>query len=145
MTEKFKKFVANLWAFIKKHGLVSALVLVIGILILANIHSGDKHPQNQDHLVGESRTREPGKKGSFLKSKIEDLSFIYQRNLLYRFILKDEDYWGSCASVSAPGAAVRAASRARLPSPLAGEFSFDIDDEWKHKLLNGLDDIGITL
>ena len=26
-----------------------------------------------------------------------------------------------------------------------GEFSFEIDGEWKHKLLNGLDDIGITL
>ena len=26
-----------------------------------------------------------------------------------------------------------------------GEFSFEIDSEWKHKLLNGLDDIGITL
>ena len=93
MTEKFKKFVANLWAFIKKHGLISALVLIIGILILANIHSGDKHPQNQDHLVGESRTREPGEKGYFLKSKIEDLSFIYQGNLLYGFVLKGEDYW----------------------------------------------------
>lgn len=28
---------------------------------------------------------------------------------------------------------------------LVGDFSFDIDGEWKHKLLNGLDDIGITL
>ncbi|HFI0595545.1 TPA: 3-isopropylmalate dehydratase small subunit [Streptococcus suis] len=26
-----------------------------------------------------------------------------------------------------------------------GEFHFDIDKDWKHKLLNGLDDIGITL
>ncbi|MGT2667157.1 3-isopropylmalate dehydratase small subunit [Streptococcus rifensis] len=26
-----------------------------------------------------------------------------------------------------------------------GTFSFDIDDQWKHKLLNGLDDIRITL
>lgn len=26
-----------------------------------------------------------------------------------------------------------------------GNFSFDIDDQWKHKLINGLDDIGITL
>ncbi|MGT2910524.1 3-isopropylmalate dehydratase small subunit [Streptococcus cameli] len=26
-----------------------------------------------------------------------------------------------------------------------GTFSFEIDKEWKHKLLNGLDDIGITL
>ena len=26
-----------------------------------------------------------------------------------------------------------------------GEFTFEIDSEWKHKLLNGLDDIGITL
>lgn len=26
-----------------------------------------------------------------------------------------------------------------------GSFDFDIDGEWKHKLLNGLDDIGITL
>ncbi|MCS4487428.1 3-isopropylmalate dehydratase small subunit [Streptococcus sciuri] len=26
-----------------------------------------------------------------------------------------------------------------------GDFHFDIDGEWKHKLLNGLDDIGITL
>ncbi|EHJ52045.1 3-isopropylmalate dehydratase small subunit [Streptococcus macacae] len=26
-----------------------------------------------------------------------------------------------------------------------GDFTFDIDGEWKHKLLNGLDDIGITL
>ncbi|WP_394404809.1 3-isopropylmalate dehydratase small subunit [Streptococcus sp. 20-1249] len=27
----------------------------------------------------------------------------------------------------------------------AGNFHFDIDADWKHKLLNGLDDIGITL
>lgn len=26
-----------------------------------------------------------------------------------------------------------------------GDFGFDIDQEWKHKLINGLDDIGITL
>lgn len=26
-----------------------------------------------------------------------------------------------------------------------GDFRFDIDSEWKYKLLNGLDDIGITL
>ncbi len=26
-----------------------------------------------------------------------------------------------------------------------GDFSFDIDATWKHKLINGLDDIGITL
>ena len=26
-----------------------------------------------------------------------------------------------------------------------GTFDFDIDGEWKHKLINGLDDIGITL
>ena len=26
-----------------------------------------------------------------------------------------------------------------------GDFVFDIDQEWKHKLINGLDDIGITL
>lgn len=26
-----------------------------------------------------------------------------------------------------------------------GEFSFDIEADWKHKLINGLDDIGITL
>ncbi|MGT2812344.1 3-isopropylmalate dehydratase small subunit [Streptococcus minor] len=26
-----------------------------------------------------------------------------------------------------------------------GNFGFDIDQEWKHKLINGLDDIGITL
>ena len=26
-----------------------------------------------------------------------------------------------------------------------GNSPFDIDGEWKHKLLNGLDDIGITL
>ncbi|MFS1663966.1 3-isopropylmalate dehydratase small subunit [Streptococcus sp. zg-JUN1979] len=26
-----------------------------------------------------------------------------------------------------------------------GEFSFEIDADWKHKLLHGLDDIGITL
>ena len=26
-----------------------------------------------------------------------------------------------------------------------GEFRFEIDQDWKHKLLNGLDDIGITL
>ena len=32
----------------------------------------------------------------------------------------------------------------KIFSPV-GEFSFDIDGEWKHKLLNGLDDIGITL
>ncbi len=93
MTEKIKKFVGNLWPFIKKHGLISALVLIIGILILANIYSGDKHPQNQNHLVGESRTMEPGEKGYFLKSKIENLSFIYQGNLLYGFVLKGEDYW----------------------------------------------------
>ncbi|RSI32426.1 hypothetical protein KQH70_09965 [Streptococcus sanguinis] len=93
MTEKIKKFVGNLWAFIKKHGLISALVLIIGILILANIYSGDKHPQNQNHLVGESTTMNPGEKGYFLKSKIENLSFIYQGNLLYGFVLKGEDYW----------------------------------------------------
>ena len=28
---------------------------------------------------------------------------------------------------------------------LVGEFPFEIDSEWKHKLLNGLDDIGITM
>ena len=27
----------------------------------------------------------------------------------------------------------------------SGEFNFEIDSEWKHKLLNGLDDIGITM
>ena len=27
----------------------------------------------------------------------------------------------------------------------AGEFPFDIDHEWKRKLVEGLDDIGITL
>ena len=70
MTEKIKKFVGNLWTFIKKHSLISALVLIIGILILANIYSGDKHPQNQNHLVGESTTMNPGEKGYFLKSKI---------------------------------------------------------------------------
>ena len=32
----------------------------------------------------------------------------------------------------------------KIISPV-GEFSFEIDGEWKHKLLNGLDDIGITL
>ena len=32
----------------------------------------------------------------------------------------------------------------KIYSPV-GDFSFDIDGEWKHKLLNGLDDIGITL
>ncbi|MFC3932452.1 3-isopropylmalate dehydratase small subunit [Streptococcus dentapri] len=32
----------------------------------------------------------------------------------------------------------------KIISPV-GEFSFDIDGEWKYKLLNGLDDIGITL
>ena len=32
----------------------------------------------------------------------------------------------------------------KISSPV-GDFSFDIDGEWKHKLLNGLDDIGITL
>lgn len=26
-----------------------------------------------------------------------------------------------------------------------GDFSFDINAEWKHKLINGLDDIGITM
>lgn len=93
MTEKIKKFVGNLWTFIKKHSLISALVLIIGILILANIYSGDKHPQNQNHLVGESTTMNPGEKGYFLKSKIENLSFIYQGNLLYGFVLKGEDYW----------------------------------------------------
>ncbi len=93
MTEKIKKFVGNLWTFIKKHSLISALVLIIGILILANIYSGDKHPQNQNHLVGESTTMNPSEKGYFLKSKIENLSFIYQGNLLYGFVLKGEDYW----------------------------------------------------
>ena len=32
----------------------------------------------------------------------------------------------------------------KIISPV-GEFSFEIDQDWKHKLLNGLDDIGITL
>ena len=32
----------------------------------------------------------------------------------------------------------------KIISPV-GEFTFEIDGEWKHKLLNGLDDIGITL
>ena len=32
----------------------------------------------------------------------------------------------------------------KIISPV-GEFTFEIDSEWKHKLLNGLDDIGITL
>lgn len=32
----------------------------------------------------------------------------------------------------------------QIISPV-GVFDFDIDSEWKHKLLNGLDDIGITL
>ena len=32
----------------------------------------------------------------------------------------------------------------KIISPV-GEFSFEIDGDWKHKLLNGLDDIGITL
>ena len=32
----------------------------------------------------------------------------------------------------------------KIISPI-GEFTFEIDSEWKHKLLNGLDDIGITL
>ena len=32
----------------------------------------------------------------------------------------------------------------KIFSPV-GEFSFDIVGVWKHKLLNGLDDIGITL
>lgn len=32
----------------------------------------------------------------------------------------------------------------KIISPV-GEFSFEIDSDWKHKLLNGLDDIGITL
>ena len=31
----------------------------------------------------------------------------------------------------------------KIISPV-GEFTFEIDSEWKHKLLNGLDDIGIT-
>lgn len=26
-----------------------------------------------------------------------------------------------------------------------GSFDFEIDEQWKHKLVNGLDDIGITL
>lgn len=34
--------------------------------------------------------------------------------------------------------------RQLILSPV-GEFSFDIEPDWKHKLLNGLDDIGITL
>lgn len=32
----------------------------------------------------------------------------------------------------------------KILSPV-GEFSFNIDADWKHKLLKGLDDIGITL
>lgn len=32
----------------------------------------------------------------------------------------------------------------KIISPV-GDFDFDIDSEWKHKLINGLDDIGITL
>lgn len=32
----------------------------------------------------------------------------------------------------------------KILTPL-GNFGFDIDQEWKHKLINGLDDIGITL
>ena len=32
----------------------------------------------------------------------------------------------------------------KIISPV-GEFHFEIDQDWKHKLLNGLDDIGITL
>ena len=32
----------------------------------------------------------------------------------------------------------------KIISPV-GEFRFEIDQDWKHKLLNGLDDIGITL
>ena len=32
----------------------------------------------------------------------------------------------------------------QIISPV-GTFEFDIDGDWKHKLLNGLDDIGITL
>ena len=32
----------------------------------------------------------------------------------------------------------------KIISPV-GVFTFEIDSEWKHKLLNGLDDIGITL
>ncbi|HFI0092175.1 TPA: 3-isopropylmalate dehydratase small subunit [Streptococcus suis] len=32
----------------------------------------------------------------------------------------------------------------KIISPV-GEFDFEIDADWKHKLLNGLDDIGITL
>ena len=32
----------------------------------------------------------------------------------------------------------------KIISPV-GEFDFEIDGDWKHKLLNGLDDIGITL
>lgn len=32
----------------------------------------------------------------------------------------------------------------KILTPL-GDFGFDIDQEWKHKLINGLDDIGITL
>ncbi|MDO5078185.1 MAG: 3-isopropylmalate dehydratase small subunit [Streptococcus minor] len=32
----------------------------------------------------------------------------------------------------------------KILTPL-GDFVFDIDQEWKHKLINGLDDIGITL
>ena len=32
----------------------------------------------------------------------------------------------------------------KIISPV-GEFSFEIDGDWKNKLLNGLDDIGITL
>lgn len=32
----------------------------------------------------------------------------------------------------------------KIISPVE-EFTFEIDSEWKHKLLNTLDDIGITL
>lgn len=32
----------------------------------------------------------------------------------------------------------------KIISPVE-EFTFEIDSEWKHKLLNSLDDIGITL
>lgn len=35
-------------------------------------------------------------------------------------------------------------SNQKIISPV-GTFDFEIDGEWKHKLINGLDDIGITL
>ena len=40
---------------------------------------------------------------------------------------------------------LRLTFQAKVIKSSAGEFPFDIDREWKRKLVEGLDDIGITL